>query len=94
MLYQHYLFFSPAKLDPPVVTTIQVNGSLLVLLRAPELPYRTQNGNNTSMENYYDLVYRVFIIDNLLEKVSSSDLMSGSFICLMSILILSHDLSL
>ncbi|CAH6778108.1 Il22ra2 [Phodopus roborovskii] len=56
------------KLDPPVVTTIQVNASLLVLLRAPELPYRNQNGKNTSMENYYDLVYRVFLIDDSLEK--------------------------
>ncbi|XP_005065786.2 interleukin-22 receptor subunit alpha-2 [Mesocricetus auratus] len=56
------------KLDPPFVTTIQVNTSLLVLLRAPELPYRNQTGKNTSMENYYDLVYRVFITDNSLGK--------------------------
>ncbi|KAH0515018.1 Interleukin-22 receptor subunit alpha-2 [Microtus ochrogaster] len=56
------------KLDPPAVTTVPVNGSLLVLLRAPELPYRNRKGNNTSMENYYNLVYRVFLIDNLVEK--------------------------
>ncbi|KAL1770442.1 interleukin-22 receptor subunit alpha-2, partial [Sigmodon hispidus] len=56
------------KLDPPVVTTIQVNASLLLILCAPEFPYRNQNGRNTSMENYYDLVYRVFITNNSLEK--------------------------
>ncbi|KAM7340768.1 hypothetical protein ACRRTK_001383 [Alexandromys fortis] len=56
------------KLDPPAVTTVPVNGSLLVLLRAPELPYRNRKGNNTSTENYYNLVYRVFVIDKLVEK--------------------------
>ncbi|XP_052607093.1 interleukin-22 receptor subunit alpha-2 [Peromyscus californicus insignis] len=56
------------KLDPPVMTAIQGNASLLVLLRTPELPYRNQHGKNTSMENYYDLVYRVFITNNSLAK--------------------------
>ncbi|XP_051020540.1 interleukin-22 receptor subunit alpha-2 [Acomys russatus] len=56
------------KLDPPVMTITQVNASLLVFLHAPELPYRNQNGKNTSMENYYDLAYRVFIINSALEK--------------------------
>ncbi|XP_060229206.1 interleukin-22 receptor subunit alpha-2 isoform X2 [Meriones unguiculatus] len=56
------------KLDPPVVTVTLVNASLLVLLRVPELPYINQNGKNASMEIYYDLVYRVFIINNVLDK--------------------------
>ncbi|XP_052025899.1 interleukin-22 receptor subunit alpha-2 [Apodemus sylvaticus] len=56
------------KLDPPAVTVTRVNTSLWVLLRPPELPYRNQNGKNTTLENYYDLVYRVFIINNSLEK--------------------------
>ncbi|KAF3831954.1 hypothetical protein GH733_000766, partial [Mirounga leonina] len=46
----------------------QVNGSLLVILHAPNLPYRDQKGKNVSIENYYELVYRVFIINNSLEK--------------------------
>lgn len=62
------LYFSPAKLDPPVVTITRVNASLRVRLRPPELPHRNQTGKNTSMENYYNLVYRVSIINNSLEK--------------------------
>ncbi|XP_045398274.1 interleukin-22 receptor subunit alpha-2 [Lemur catta] len=56
------------KIDPPVMNITQVNGSLLVTLCAPNLPYRDQKGKNISMENYYELVYRVFIINNSLEK--------------------------
>ncbi|XP_031236386.1 interleukin-22 receptor subunit alpha-2 isoform X2 [Mastomys coucha] len=56
------------KLGPLAVTITRVNASLRALLRPPELPNRYQIGKNTSMENYYDLVYRVFIINNLLEK--------------------------
>ncbi|XP_028638443.1 interleukin-22 receptor subunit alpha-2 isoform X1 [Grammomys surdaster] len=56
------------KLDPPVVTITRVNASLRVFLRPPELPNRNQTGKNTSMENYYNLVYRVFTINNSLEK--------------------------
>ncbi|XP_029338481.1 interleukin-22 receptor subunit alpha-2 isoform X1 [Mus caroli] len=56
------------KLDPPVVTIIRVNASLRVLLRPPELPNRNQSGKNVSMESYYGLLYRVFTINNSLEK--------------------------
>lgn len=68
--------FSPAKIDPPAMNITQVNGSLLVILHAPNMPYRNQKGKNVSMENYYELVYRVFIINNSLEKVSSDRLLS------------------
>lgn len=64
---------SPAKIDPPVLNITQVNGSLWVILHAPSLPYRDQKGKNVSIENYYELVYRVFIITNSLEKVSSGE---------------------
>ncbi|XP_016021348.1 interleukin-22 receptor subunit alpha-2 [Rousettus aegyptiacus] len=63
--------FSPwweTKIDPPAMNITQVNGSLLVILHAPNMPYRNQKGKNVSMENYYELVYRVFIINNSLEK--------------------------
>lgn len=46
----------------------QVNGSLLVILHAPNLPYRDKKGKSVSVENYYELVYQVFIINNSLEK--------------------------
>lgn len=64
---------SPAKIGPPGMNITQVNGSLLVILHPPEIPYRNQKGKNVSMENYYELVYRVFIINNSLEKVSSDE---------------------
>ncbi|XP_054424925.1 interleukin-22 receptor subunit alpha-2 [Pteronotus mesoamericanus] len=56
------------KIDPPVMNVTQVNGSLFVILHAPNIQYRNQKGNNVSMENYYELVYRVFIINNSLKK--------------------------
>lgn len=56
------------KIGPPGMNITQVNGSLLVILHPPEIPYRNQKGKNVSMENYYELVYRVFIINNSLEK--------------------------
>ncbi|XP_044092625.1 interleukin-22 receptor subunit alpha-2 isoform X2 [Neovison vison] len=56
------------RIDPPVMNMAQVNGSLLVILHAPDLPYRDQKGKNVSIEDYYELVYRVFIINNSLEK--------------------------
>ncbi|KAI4567444.1 hypothetical protein MJG53_009023 [Ovis ammon polii x Ovis aries] len=55
------------KIDPPVMNITHINGSLLVNLHAPNLPYRDQKGENVSME-YYELVYRVFIVNNSLEK--------------------------
>uniref|UniRef100_G1PJI5 Interleukin-22 receptor subunit alpha-2 n=1 Tax=Myotis lucifugus TaxID=59463 RepID=G1PJI5_MYOLU len=56
------------KIGPPSMNITQVNGSLLVILHPPKIPYRNQKGKNVSMENYYELVYRVFIIKNSLEK--------------------------
>ncbi|XP_002714805.1 interleukin-22 receptor subunit alpha-2 isoform X1 [Oryctolagus cuniculus] len=56
------------KIDPPVVNITQANGSALVILQAPDFPYRAQTGRNVSVENYYELVYRVFIINSSLKK--------------------------
>lgn len=67
-----FSYFSSAKIDPPFMNITQVNGSLLVNLHAPNLPYRDQKRKNVSME-YYGLVYRVFVINNSLEKVSSDE---------------------
>ncbi|XP_003790341.1 interleukin-22 receptor subunit alpha-2 [Otolemur garnettii] len=65
---QRFIPWWETKIDPPVMNITQVNGSLLVILHAPNLPYRDQKGKNISIENYYDLIYRVFIINNSLEK--------------------------
>ncbi|XP_037374680.1 interleukin-22 receptor subunit alpha-2 [Talpa occidentalis] len=56
------------KIDPPVINITQVNRSLLVILRAPNSPYRDPKGETVSMENYYELVYRIFIMKNSLQK--------------------------
>ncbi|XP_048210627.1 interleukin-22 receptor subunit alpha-2 isoform X2 [Perognathus longimembris pacificus] len=56
------------NIDPPVINVTQHNGSVLVVLHAPDFPYRHQKGTNVTVENYYDLVYRVFLINNSLEK--------------------------
>lgn len=69
----NFPILSPAKIDPPVMNITQVNGSLLVILHAPGLPYRDQKGKNVSIENYYELVYRVFIINISMGKVSSGE---------------------
>ncbi|XP_036759588.2 interleukin-22 receptor subunit alpha-2 isoform X1 [Manis pentadactyla] len=55
------------KIDPPLMNITQVNGSSLVILHAPNLPYRDQKGKTEPMENYYVLVYRVFVINNSLQ---------------------------
>ncbi|XP_004628632.1 interleukin-22 receptor subunit alpha-2 [Octodon degus] len=55
------------KIEPPVINITRVNGSLSVVIRAPDLPYRHQKGKMTSVENYYELEYRVFIIKNSLK---------------------------
>nr|XP_006200194.1 interleukin-22 receptor subunit alpha-2 [Vicugna pacos] len=55
------------KIDPPVMNITRVNGSFLVILHAPNLPHRDEKGKDVSVESYYELVYRVFIINNSLE---------------------------
>ncbi|XP_040305003.1 interleukin-22 receptor subunit alpha-2 [Herpailurus yagouaroundi] len=65
---QRFIPWWETKIDPPVMNITQVNGSLLVILHAPGLPYRDQKGKNVSTENYYELVYRVFIINNSIGK--------------------------
>ncbi|XP_006885066.1 PREDICTED: interleukin-22 receptor subunit alpha-2 [Elephantulus edwardii] len=57
-----------SKIDPPLMNITQVHGSLLVSLCTPNFPYRDTKGNNASVEDYYGIVYQVFIISNSLEK--------------------------
>ncbi|KAM6181790.1 interleukin-22 receptor subunit alpha-2 [Erethizon dorsatum] len=64
---QRFIPWWETKIEPPVINITRVNGSLLVVLHAPDLPYRNQKRKTISMENYYELEYRVFIIKNSLK---------------------------
>uniref|UniRef100_A0A8C2VAG3 Interleukin-22 receptor subunit alpha-2 n=1 Tax=Chinchilla lanigera TaxID=34839 RepID=A0A8C2VAG3_CHILA len=54
-------------IEPPVINITRVNGLLSVVLHAPDFPYRHLKGKTKSMENYYELEYRVFIMKNSLK---------------------------
>lgn len=62
-------FFSIAMIGPPMVTVVHSNKSITVKLQAPRSPYRRKRGSKIPMTNYYDLLYQVFIINNLLDEV-------------------------
>uniref|UniRef100_A0A8C3DHX4 Interleukin-22 receptor subunit alpha-2 n=1 Tax=Corvus moneduloides TaxID=1196302 RepID=A0A8C3DHX4_CORMO len=53
---------------PPMVTVVHSNKSIIVKLQAPQSPYKRKRGSKITMTNYYDLLYQVFIINNLLDE--------------------------
>ncbi|XP_048152014.1 interleukin-22 receptor subunit alpha-2 isoform X2 [Corvus hawaiiensis] len=53
---------------PPMVTVVHSNNSIIVKLQAPQSPYKRKRGSKITMTNYYDLLYQVFIINNLLDE--------------------------
>uniref|UniRef100_A0A8C5X3C6 Interleukin-22 receptor subunit alpha-2 n=1 Tax=Malurus cyaneus samueli TaxID=2593467 RepID=A0A8C5X3C6_9PASS len=55
-------------IGPPMVTVVHSNKSIAVKLQAPRSPYKRKRGSKIPMTNYYDLVYQVFIINNLLDE--------------------------
>uniref|UniRef100_A0A8C3BA15 Interleukin-22 receptor subunit alpha-2 n=1 Tax=Cairina moschata TaxID=8855 RepID=A0A8C3BA15_CAIMO len=55
-------------IGPPTVNVVQSNKSIIVKLQAPRSPYRRKRGSTIPMTNYYDLLYQVFIINNLLDE--------------------------
>ncbi|KAK2524796.1 Il22ra2 [Columba livia] len=57
-------------IGPPTVTVIHSNKSITLKLQAPRSPYKRKRGSKIPMTNYYDLLYQVFIINNLLDEVS------------------------
>lgn len=63
------LFFSTAIIGPPMVTVVHSNKSIIVKLQAPHSPYKRKRGSKITMTNYYDLLYQVFVINNLLDEV-------------------------
>ncbi|XP_040455201.1 interleukin-22 receptor subunit alpha-2 [Falco naumanni] len=55
-------------IGPPTVTVVHSNKSITLKLRAPRSPYRRKTGSKIPMTKYYDLLYKVFIINNLLDE--------------------------
>uniref|UniRef100_A0A8C4UZS1 Interleukin-22 receptor subunit alpha-2 n=1 Tax=Falco tinnunculus TaxID=100819 RepID=A0A8C4UZS1_FALTI len=55
-------------IGPPTVTVDHSNKSITLKLRAPRSPYRRKTGSKIPMTKYYDLLYKVFIINNLLDE--------------------------
>ncbi|XP_009081634.1 PREDICTED: interleukin-22 receptor subunit alpha-2 [Acanthisitta chloris] len=55
-------------IGPPMVTVVHSNRSITVKLQAPRSPYKRKRGSKIPMTNYYDLLYQVFIINNLLDE--------------------------
>lgn len=64
-------FSSLAMIGPPTVIVIHSNKSIIIKLQAPRSPYKRKRGSQIPMTNYYDLLYQVFIINNLLDEVSA-----------------------
>lgn len=58
-------------IGPPTVTVIHSNKSITLKLQAPRSPYKRKRGSKIPMTNYYDLLYQVFIINNLLDEVNA-----------------------
>ncbi|XP_072712043.1 interleukin-22 receptor subunit alpha-2 [Ciconia boyciana] len=55
-------------IGPPTVTVVHSNKSIILKLQAPRSPYKRKRGSKIPMTNYYDLLYQVFIINNLLDE--------------------------
>uniref|UniRef100_A0A8C8SWL4 Interleukin-22 receptor subunit alpha-2 n=1 Tax=Pelusios castaneus TaxID=367368 RepID=A0A8C8SWL4_9SAUR len=56
------------KIGPPSVNVTPRNKSIKLKLQAPKSPYKGRRGGKVRMTNYYDLVYRVFLINNMLDE--------------------------
>ncbi|NXK54881.1 I22R2 protein, partial [Chauna torquata] len=55
-------------IGPPTVNVVHSNKSIMLKLQAPRSPYRRRRGSTIPMTSYYDLLYQVFIINNLLDE--------------------------
>ncbi|XP_050805849.1 interleukin-22 receptor subunit alpha-2 [Gopherus flavomarginatus] len=56
------------KIGPPSVNVTPRNKSIQLKLQAPNSPYTRRRGSKIPMTNYYDLLYRVFLINNMLNE--------------------------
>ncbi|XP_068933380.1 interleukin-22 receptor subunit alpha-2 [Petaurus breviceps papuanus] len=64
---KRYIPWWETKIGPPSISVMQINGSIQLTLHAPNSPYKRKKGSNISIQNYYELVYRVFIVNNALD---------------------------
>ncbi|NWX19861.1 I22R2 protein, partial [Aegotheles bennettii] len=55
-------------IGPPTVTVVHSNKYITLKLQAPHSPYKRKTGSKIPMTKYYDLIYQVFIINNLLDE--------------------------
>lgn len=65
------LFISLAMIGPPTIKVLHSNKFIILKLQAPRSAYKRKRGSMIPMTNYYDLLYQVFIINNLLDEVSA-----------------------
>ncbi|XP_010705554.1 interleukin-22 receptor subunit alpha-2 isoform X2 [Meleagris gallopavo] len=56
-------------IGPPTIKVVHSNKFVVLKLRAPRSAYKRKRGSMIPMTNYYDLLYQVFIINNLLDEV-------------------------
>ncbi|XP_074846585.1 interleukin-22 receptor subunit alpha-2 [Carettochelys insculpta] len=56
------------KIGPPSVNLTPRNKSIKLKLQAPNTPYTRRRGSKIPMTSYYDLLYRVFLINNMLDE--------------------------
>ncbi|XP_030303552.1 interleukin-22 receptor subunit alpha-2 isoform X3 [Calypte anna] len=86
-----------SMIGPPTITVVHSNKFILLKLQAPRSPYRRKRGSKIPMTNYYDLLYHVFITNNLLDKhdkvlmyegkekiIKIEDLRPGASYCIMA----------
>ncbi|XP_042669628.1 interleukin-22 receptor subunit alpha-2 isoform X1 [Centrocercus urophasianus] len=57
-------------IGPPTIKVVHSNKFVILKLQAPRSAYKRKRGSMIPMTNYYDLLYQVFIINNLLDGLS------------------------
>ncbi|OXB71328.1 UNVERIFIED_CONTAM: hypothetical protein H355_004328 [Colinus virginianus] len=55
-------------IGPPTIKVVHRNKFIILKLQAPRSAYKRKRGSMIPMTNYYDLLYQVFIINNLLDE--------------------------
>lgn len=55
-------------IGPPTIKVLHSNKFIILKLQAPRSAYKRKRGSMIPMTNYYDLLYQVFIINNLLDE--------------------------
>ncbi|XP_057263595.1 interleukin-22 receptor subunit alpha-2 [Pezoporus wallicus] len=55
-------------IGPPTIAVAHSSKSIILKLQAPRSPYKRKRGSKIPMTNYYDLLYQVFVINNLIDK--------------------------